>query len=149
MSNFHEYFILHSLKSGGTKYHFRKVKVPGTTPYWKACMIQTVINFITKWDKDQFVCNLFHLISDYNLRTLQFCIFNRSSKNNICVFQVSFIYHKSLEIMFFFIQFSTSKGKKCIKQKMPQKVVKTCYRYRNGYWVHSFFINNVRVSGKK
>jgi hypothetical protein len=56
---------------------------------------QTVINFITKWDKDQFVCNLFHLISDYNLRTLQFCIFNRSSKNNICVFQVSLVFGTS------------------------------------------------------
>jgi len=34
---FHEYLIQHSLKSGGTKEHFRGVKVPGTTPYWKAC----------------------------------------------------------------------------------------------------------------
>jgi hypothetical protein len=25
-----------SLKSGGTKDHFRRVKVPGTAPYWKA-----------------------------------------------------------------------------------------------------------------
>jgi hypothetical protein len=25
-----------SLKSGGTNYHFKWVKVPGTTPYWKA-----------------------------------------------------------------------------------------------------------------
>jgi hypothetical protein len=25
-----------TLKSGGTKDHFRQVKVPGTTPYWKA-----------------------------------------------------------------------------------------------------------------
>jgi len=29
---FHEYLIQHSLKSGGTKDHFRWVKVPGTTP---------------------------------------------------------------------------------------------------------------------
>jgi hypothetical protein len=29
--NCDEYPIQHSLKSGGTKYHFRQVKVPGTT----------------------------------------------------------------------------------------------------------------------
>jgi hypothetical protein len=28
--NFHEYLIQHHLKSGGTKDHFRRVKVPGT-----------------------------------------------------------------------------------------------------------------------
>jgi hypothetical protein len=27
----------HSLKSGGTEDHFRRVKVPGTATYWKAC----------------------------------------------------------------------------------------------------------------
>jgi hypothetical protein len=31
--HFHEYLIQYSLKSGGTKDHFRWVKVPGTTPY--------------------------------------------------------------------------------------------------------------------
>jgi len=31
--HFHEYLIQHSLKSGGTKDHFRQVKVPGTAPY--------------------------------------------------------------------------------------------------------------------
>jgi hypothetical protein len=36
LNNFHEYLIQHSLKSGGTKDHFRQVKVPGTAPYWKA-----------------------------------------------------------------------------------------------------------------
>ena len=36
MNNCHEYLIQHSLKSGGTKDHFRWVKVPGTAPYWKA-----------------------------------------------------------------------------------------------------------------
>ena len=30
---FNEYLIQHSLKSGGTKDHFRWVKVPGTDPY--------------------------------------------------------------------------------------------------------------------
>ena len=34
-NNFHEYLIQHSWKSGGTKDHFRWVKVPGTAPYWK------------------------------------------------------------------------------------------------------------------
>ena len=38
MNNFHEY-LKHSLKSGGTKKHFRRVKVPGTTPYWKVWCI--------------------------------------------------------------------------------------------------------------
>jgi hypothetical protein len=33
LNNFHEYLIQHSLISGGTKDHFRWVKVPGTTPY--------------------------------------------------------------------------------------------------------------------
>jgi len=33
LNTFHEYLIQHSLKSGGTKYHVRWVKVPGTTPY--------------------------------------------------------------------------------------------------------------------
>ena len=28
--NFHEYLIQHALKSGGTKNHFRRVKVPST-----------------------------------------------------------------------------------------------------------------------
>jgi len=32
-THFHEYLILHSLKSGGTKDYFRRVKVPGTAPY--------------------------------------------------------------------------------------------------------------------
>jgi len=30
---FHEYLIQHSLKSGGTKDHFKQVKVPGTSPH--------------------------------------------------------------------------------------------------------------------
>jgi hypothetical protein len=32
-NNSHEYHIQHSLKSGGTKDHFRQVKVSGTAPY--------------------------------------------------------------------------------------------------------------------
>jgi hypothetical protein len=38
LNNFYEYLIQHSLKSGGTKDHFRQLKVPGirTTPYLKA-----------------------------------------------------------------------------------------------------------------
>ena len=33
LNNFHEYIIQHSLKSGGYKDHFRRVKVPGIAPY--------------------------------------------------------------------------------------------------------------------
>ena len=33
----------HSLKSGGTKDHFRRVKVPGTAPYWKACISSSTV----------------------------------------------------------------------------------------------------------
>jgi hypothetical protein len=33
LNNFQEYLIQHSLKSGGTKDHFRQVKVLGTVPY--------------------------------------------------------------------------------------------------------------------
>ena len=34
--HFHEYLIQHSLKLGGTKDHFKQVKIPGTAHYWKA-----------------------------------------------------------------------------------------------------------------
>ena len=40
-NNFHEYLIQHSLKSGGTKDHFSRVKVPGTAPYRKARLLDT------------------------------------------------------------------------------------------------------------
>jgi hypothetical protein len=33
LNNFHEYLIQYTLKSGGTKDHFRQVKVPSTAPY--------------------------------------------------------------------------------------------------------------------
>ena len=39
----HEYLIQHSLKTGGTKYHFRQVKIPGTAPYWKVWCPQVEI----------------------------------------------------------------------------------------------------------
>jgi hypothetical protein len=44
--HFHEYLIqyMYSLKSGGTKYHFRWVKVLGITPYWKACMCSCIFH---------------------------------------------------------------------------------------------------------
>ena len=32
-NNFHEYFKYNTLKSGGSKDHFRQVKVPGTDPH--------------------------------------------------------------------------------------------------------------------
>ena len=38
LKTFHEYLIQHSLKSRGTKDHCRRVKVPGSVPYWKACV---------------------------------------------------------------------------------------------------------------
>ena len=41
---FHEYLIQHSLKSEGTKDHYRQAKVPGTVPYWKA-NICWILNF--------------------------------------------------------------------------------------------------------
>jgi hypothetical protein len=31
--HFHEYLIQHSLKLGGTKDHFKRVKIPGTAHY--------------------------------------------------------------------------------------------------------------------
>jgi hypothetical protein len=49
---FHEY--LNTLKSGGTKNHFRWVKVPGTARYWKAwdilsiCTNQTPLILLVK-----------------------------------------------------------------------------------------------------
>jgi len=33
LKKFHKYLIQHSLKSGGTKDHFRWIKIPGTVPY--------------------------------------------------------------------------------------------------------------------
>ena len=38
LNNFHKYIIQHSLKSGGTKDHFRQVKVTGISLYWKVCL---------------------------------------------------------------------------------------------------------------
>jgi hypothetical protein len=35
--HFYDYLIQYTLKSGGTNDHFKWVKVPGTTPYEKAC----------------------------------------------------------------------------------------------------------------
>ena len=40
---FYEYLIQHSLISGGTKHHFRQVKIPGTAPYWKVWCPQVEI----------------------------------------------------------------------------------------------------------
>ena len=36
MDYFHEYLVQHSLKSGGTKDHPGRVKVPATALYWNA-----------------------------------------------------------------------------------------------------------------
>ena len=37
--------LYNSLKSVGTKDHFRQIKVPGTVPYWKACWCCLVLTF--------------------------------------------------------------------------------------------------------
>ena len=47
MENFHEYLIQHSLKLGGTKDHFRQVKVPGTTPIERPAIILRTTKFLT------------------------------------------------------------------------------------------------------
>ena len=36
----------HSLKLGGTNYHFKQIKVPGTAPYWKACDSQILFLWV-------------------------------------------------------------------------------------------------------
>ena len=36
LNNLHEYLIQRSLKLGGTNYHFKRVKVPGTSPLLKS-----------------------------------------------------------------------------------------------------------------
>ena len=47
----------HSLKLGGTNYHFKWVKVPGTTTYWKAwikctdCLLYSDIFIFSEWCK--------------------------------------------------------------------------------------------------
>ena len=33
----------HSVKLGGTNYHFKWVKVPGTAGYWKACTLRSTV----------------------------------------------------------------------------------------------------------
>ena len=55
LNNFHEYLVQHSLKSGGTKDHFRRVKIPGTAPYWNAhlCLVVPFI-FINRHVKHNF-----------------------------------------------------------------------------------------------
>jgi hypothetical protein len=58
LNNFHEYLIQLSLKSGITEDHFSWVKVPGTTPYWKACTS---------------ILYLFCLFFSFNFSTISFC----------------------------------------------------------------------------
>jgi hypothetical protein len=52
LNNFHGYLIQHSLKSGGTKDHFRQEKVPGTTPYWKDCYAKSYFELVPILDPD-------------------------------------------------------------------------------------------------
>jgi len=54
-----------SLKLGGTNYHFKWVKVYGTAPYWKTCImwivyLQRVILMERYW---RFVLNFRYVIS--------------------------------------------------------------------------------------
>jgi hypothetical protein len=39
--------LYNSLKSGGTKDHFRQKKVPGTTPYWNTSVSPFVVVICT------------------------------------------------------------------------------------------------------
>jgi hypothetical protein len=56
LNNFHEYPIQHSFKSGdtSTKDHFRWVKLPGTTLYWKP-WLPCVFGFSVIWFQMFFV----------------------------------------------------------------------------------------------
>jgi hypothetical protein len=47
---FYDYFILcNTLKLKGTNYPFKWIKVPGTGPYWKACMGFHIFKLIIIW----------------------------------------------------------------------------------------------------
>jgi hypothetical protein len=54
MKNFQEYFMQHSLKFGGTNYHFKWVKVPGTAPDWNAWYVHKTIFSVFKdiWNEN-------------------------------------------------------------------------------------------------
>ena len=85
---FHEYLMQQSLKLGGTNYHFKWVKVPGTTPYWKAwymyiswkkiviftCFIW--LHWIIKLEIHlQFVCQLICQVWDLQGKTVNIKLF--------------------------------------------------------------------------
>ena len=63
----------HSLKLGGTNYHFKWVKVPGTSPYWKTCIITTMNHNI---NMSEIKHNLFsiHMYIIYGLTVMKFKI---------------------------------------------------------------------------
>jgi hypothetical protein len=83
---FHEYLIQHSLKSGGTKYHFRRVKVPGTTPYWKACnKFDTYLffSYISETYSHKYRVNLIDIVS---VTPLSICWFLTDLNANLFIF---------------------------------------------------------------
>ena len=41
--------LCNTLKLKGTNYPFKWIKVPGTGPYWKACMGFHIFKLIIKW----------------------------------------------------------------------------------------------------
>jgi hypothetical protein len=57
------YNVQHYLKSGGTKLHFRQVKVPGTIPYCKAWTTTNhFLNIIPKLPLMECVALIFHIV---------------------------------------------------------------------------------------
>ena len=66
-NNFHEYFKYNTLKSGGSKDHFRQVKVPGTDPHWKSCsvMLGSLFSLTTLW----YLCHMLERFQVANAHT--------------------------------------------------------------------------------
>jgi hypothetical protein len=54
----------HSLKLGGTNYHFKWGKIPGTAPYWKAWLymyhaaLSNIAPYLKKWIKRSKLCKV-------------------------------------------------------------------------------------------
>ena len=65
---YHAYLIQQTLKSGGTKDHFRQVKVPGTAFYWKTCMIWRLLSLV--W---QFLKELLLFLTEFLIKNTQMC----------------------------------------------------------------------------
>jgi len=56
LNNFHEYLIQHSFKSGGTKEHFKWVKVPGTAPNTERADVVSCFHNILGWKTSYKLC---------------------------------------------------------------------------------------------